>query len=100
METCSQASDVAAFVIGCQKDKPAGVPTGCLVDAPSKNDAAPQPRVPAESALADDRRRCDHNRSRRNDHDRSSIRAASSVRATVETWAAAAFSTGAVEGEE
>ena len=70
METCSQASDVAAFVIGCQKDKPAGVPTGFLVDAPSKNDAAPQPRVPAESAGANDWCGCHDHRRGVDDHRR------------------------------
>jgi len=91
--------------MGPKKKKPAGVPTGFLSKlsarqkaALSKNHAAPQPRVPTESAAANNW--CNHDRTRRYDHDRASVRAASSVRAAVKTGAAATLGTGAVGRDE
>ena len=78
------------------------------VDALSNNHAAPQPRMPVESAATDNRRRCYDNRCRRRydnrrpwgDYDRASIGAASSVRIAVKAGTTATFGTGAVETDE
>jgi hypothetical protein len=76
--------------------------------AHSKNHATPQPRVPAESCAADNRRWCYDNRCRRRyddwrsggDDDRALIGAASSVRIAVKAGATATFGIGAVESDE
>jgi hypothetical protein len=68
----------------------------------SKDDAAPEPRVPAEACAADDRRRYDdgrgshHYRGRHDgwSNDDNPIRAATSIRAAVKTDSASSFSLG------
>jgi hypothetical protein len=85
-------------------------------DAWSKNHATPQPRVPAQSGAANNRRRCDDDRCHWCDHDRcrwgyndwgsggdddrAFIGAASSVGIAVKAGATAAFGTGAVDSDE
>jgi len=66
----------------------------------SKNHAAPQPRVPAESPGANDWCRCHDHRCPRYNDDRAFVRTASSVRPGVKTRTAAACGASAVEGDE
>jgi hypothetical protein len=64
----------------------------------SKDHAASEPRVPAESAVANDW--CHDHRCPRYDDDRAFVRTASSVRPGVKTRTAAACGASAVEGDE
>jgi len=62
-----------------------------------KDDAAPPPRMPAETGAADDRRCYD---CPRYDHDRASVRPTSAVRYTVKAGAASARGTGVMDAGE
>jgi hypothetical protein len=60
--------------------------------------------MPTVTNAANDRRcydcRCHHDRCRRYDYDRPSVRLTSSVRPTVKAGATSAFSTGTVDADE
>ena len=75
-----------------------------FANALSKNHATPVPRVPTETSATNDRRcydcRCHHNRRRRCDYDRPSIRLTSSIRTAVKAGTTSAGSSGAVAAYE
>jgi len=69
-----------------------------------ENHAAPPPRMPAVTSAADDRwcydRGCHHDRRRRCDDDRPSVRMASSVGPTIKAGATSALGTGVLNPGE